>query len=226
MSHKYKCCSIFFCCIQTVISCFAYCFFCQNFSYFFFIFIDNCCITSHFTKQWFCNLYRFKLIFIIFYRFHQFVIFCTMHQMSRLDNQILYTVGNRTFQCLLYIVNFFSVTCLNMINNYLCSKCSSYRPFRICCLQCIFNSLYISHTAVIERSSEADYKNFILADFILITGIILRRIPGISSKVIRVRIFTFYQFFLCVSQFIPCSLCIAALFICIFISFLYIDCVN
>ena len=192
MSHKYKCCSIFFCCIQTVISCFAYCFFCQNFSYFFFIFIDNCCITSHFTKQWFCNLYRCKLIFIIFYRFHQFVIFCTMHQMSRLDNQILYTVGNRTFQCLRYIINLLSIAGLHMIDDNLGGKCSSYRPIRICLLQCIFNSLNICHTAVIKGSTKTYYKNLIFTNFILVTGIIFRSIPSVSAKIIRVCIFTLY----------------------------------
>ena len=63
-------------------------------------------------------------------------------------------------------------------------------------LQGILNTLYVSHAAVIKGSTKAYYQNFIFTDFILITCIILRSISGISSEVIRICIFTFYQFLL------------------------------
>ena len=79
MSHKYKCNTIFFRCIQTVIAGILHRFcgnrLCNNC----FICIDYSCIRSHLSKQWLCNFYSFKLIRICLYCFHQFVILCSMH---------------------------------------------------------------------------------------------------------------------------------------------------
>ena len=149
-----------------------------------------------------------------------------MHQVCRLDNQILYAVCDRSLQCLIHIVNAFSVSCLNMIDNDLRGKGSSYRPVRIRFLKCIFNSFNILYTAVIKRCSEADNKNLIFSDIILIQRIILGCIACISSKVIRICIFTFYQFLLGVCQCVPGFFRFLTLFIRLIRSLLYIDCVN
>ena len=45
--------------------------------------------------------------------------------MCRLYNQVLNTVINSTVQCLVHIINLLTITGLYMVNNNLCSKCSS-----------------------------------------------------------------------------------------------------
>ena len=64
MSHEYKCCSVFFHCIQTVKSCVFHCLCCDCFRYCCLVCIDNSRISSNFSEKWLCNLNRFKLIFI------------------------------------------------------------------------------------------------------------------------------------------------------------------
>ena len=113
-----------------------------------------------------------------------------------------------------------------MIDNDLRGKGSSYRPVRIRFLKCIFNSFNILYTAVIKRCSEADNKNLIFSDIILIQRIILGCIACISSKVIRICIFTFYQFLLGVCQCVPGFFRFLTLFIRLIRSLLYVDCIN
>ena len=57
MSHKYKCCSCFFCSIQAFILGYFYCLCCDCFCYGFLICIDHSCIGTNFSKQWLCNFY-------------------------------------------------------------------------------------------------------------------------------------------------------------------------
>ena len=146
--------------------------------------------------------------------------------MGRLYYQILYAVIRRTLQSLVHVVNVFAVSGLYMVNNNLCRKCSSYRPVGICLLNGVFNSLDIRRTAVIKGSAEADYQNFIFSDIILIAGIILGSIAGISAKVIRICILPFNHFLLGVCQGIPSRLCRRTLVICFLCSFLNINSVN
>ena len=48
-----------------------------------------------------------------------------------------------------------------------CTEGSSYGPVRISFLQCILDALDILCTAVIEGSTEADYKQLVFSDLIL-----------------------------------------------------------
>ena len=113
-----------------------------------------------------------------------------------------------------------------MIDNDLGGKCSSDRPVRIGFLQSVLNALDVSNTAVIKRGSEADYEQFIFADFITVAGIIFRSISSIPSKIVWICKFAGNQFLLGIRQGIPSSLCSLTLFIRVFVSFLHIDCVN
>ena len=110
-----------------------------------------------------------------------------------------------------------------MVDDDLCGKCSSYRPVGISCCDRILDTLDIRHTAVVKGSTEAYYQNLVLTDFILIAGIILGSISGISAEIIGICIFSLYQFLLCVGQCIPCCLGICTLFIGILSSLLHID---
>ena len=226
MSHKYKCNAIFFCCIQGIIICCCYCFRSDCFCYCFFIIVYSICIISDLTQQRFCYFYRFKFIFICIYGIHQFVILCTMHQMCRLNNQIFNAIIYGTFQSLIHVVDVLIITSLDVIDNDLCCECSSYRPVRICSLQCIFNTFDISNTAVIERSTKAYNQEFVFTDLITIARIIFGCITGISSEIIRISFFAFNQFFLSICQSIPCFFCFFTLLVCVLISFLNINCID
>ena len=112
--------------------------------------------------------------------------------MSWLNNQVLYTIINSSLKCLIYIIDFFTISCLYMVNDDLCRECSSYRPIRICCLNCFLDTTDVCYTAVIERCTKTYNKNLIFSNLILIQRIIFGRITCISSEIIRISIFTFY----------------------------------
>ena len=168
MAHEYECGSIFFCCVQIIISCFCYSCCCNGFCYFFFIIVDCFCIISNFSQKWLSDHYRIKLIFVFFYCLCQFIIFCSVHQMCWLYYQVLYAVVYCTVQSLLHIVDTFIISRFYMVDDDLCSKGSSYRPVWVCICKGFFDSSDISHTAVIEGCTEADYQQFVFTDFIFI----------------------------------------------------------
>ena len=166
MSHEYECCSVFFGCFQIIVSCIFYCFCCDVFCYFFFIIIDCLCVSSNFSKKRLCDLYRIKLICIFINGFCQLIVFCSVHQVGWLYYQVLYSVFYCTVQCLLHVVDVFTISCFYMVDDDLCCERSSYRPVRICSCKGFFNSSDICCTAVIEGCSEAHYQQFVLTDFI------------------------------------------------------------
>ena len=149
-----------------------------------------------------------------------------MHQMCWLYNEVLYAIVNRSLQCLIHIVDLLTITSLYMIDNDLCCKCSSYRPVRICCLDCFLNTTDICRTAVIEGCSKTYYKDFIFTDLISIERIILGCISCISSEIIRIRILSLNKFFLCICQCIPCFFRCCTLLICLVCSFLNINVID
>ena len=146
--------------------------------------------------------------------------------MGRLYYQVLNTICHSAVQCLIHIVDMFIISSLYMVDDDLCGKCSSYRPVGIGCCDRILDTLDISHTAVVKGSAEAYYQNLVLTDLILITGIILGSISGISAEIIGICIFSLYQFLLCVGQCIPCCLGICTLLIGILSSLLHIDSID
>ena len=77
--------------------------------------------------------------------------------MSWLYNEIFYTIFYGSVECLFYIVNFFTISCLYMVDDDLCCESSSYRPVRICCCQCILNAFDILCTAVVKGGTKAYY---------------------------------------------------------------------
>ena len=226
MSHEYKCCSVFCCCIYAVKSCFFYCCINKCLCNCFLVIVDHCSIFSDFTKHWLCDCNGFKFIFILIDCFYHLIIFCSMHKMCRLYNQVLNSVVNCTLECLIHVVNCFVISCLYMVDDDLCCESSSYSPVRISFCQSVFDSLDILCTAVIERSTKAYYKDFILTDLVLIARIIFGSIPCVTSEIFRACFFAFYQFFLCICQCIPCFFGSFAVLICCVSSFLNIDLVD
>ena len=102
-----------------------------------------------------------------------------------------------------------------MIDDDLCCKCTAYRPLRICCLDGLFHSPDVLYTAVIERCTKADDKNFVLSDAVLVEAVIKAGISSIPSKIVRICIFTAHHFFLNISKPVPFLLCQGTLRICL-----------
>ena len=113
-----------------------------------------------------------------------------------------------------------------MVDDDLCSKCTSYRPIRICFLNCFLNTTDISNTAIVERSTKAYDENFVLSNIICVQRIILGSISGISSEIIRICILSLYELLLCICQLIPCCFCCCTLLVCLIGSLLYINVID
>ena len=98
----------------------------------------------------------------------KFIIFCTVHQMSRLYDQILYTVINSTLQCLIHIIDFFTIPCLHMVDDDLRSKCTVGRPSPDMLPAVAFSTPPIScSTAVVKGSTKAYDKRVSLSPILI-----------------------------------------------------------
>ena len=126
MSHEYKCCACICCCFHIIKSSFLASFICDCLSNCFLVIIDHCSVITNFTEHWLCNCNRFKFVFVSINCLCHFIIFCTMHQMCRLYNKILNTVSYCTVKSLLHIIDYFIISCLYMVDDDLCCKCTSY----------------------------------------------------------------------------------------------------
>ena len=188
-----------------------------------FVLVDNSGIGSYLSEKRFGNLYGFKLIPVFVYCICQFVVFRSVHQVCGLNHQIFYAVCDCAIQRLLHIVDLFAVAGLDVIDNDLRGKCSPDGPVGIRCLKCVFDPFDIRNTAVIEGSAEAYHKKFIFTDAVAVERVIVGSVAGIAAEVIRIGIFSGYQFFLRVCQRIPGGLCFLALGVRVICAFLYID---
>ena len=160
-------------------------------------------------------------------RFHHFIIFCAMHQVCRLDDEVFHSVRYCTFQSLLHVVDALAIAGLNMVNDNLRRKSTPDRPVRISLFarhpQCPF---YILDTAVVVGCAKTDHENFVLSDLISVAGIIAGGVAGIKSEVVGTGIFTGDESFLTVCQCVPSLSGRSALRIGVFGALLDIDGIN
>ena len=146
-----------------------------------------------------------------------------MHQVGGLDDQVLHTVCHSAVHGLLHVVDLFAVTSLHMVDDDLCGEGAAHAPVRVCGLQSILDALDVLHAAVVEGGAEGDHQQLVVADVVLIAGIVLGSIAGVTAKVVRVGVLAFHQFLLGVGQSIPCSLGGFALSVGVIIALLHID---
>ena len=226
MSHEYKCGSILCCSVCTVISSSLNCLSSDCFCNCLLVSIYSRSVCSNLTKQRLSDLNRLKFILIVCNCLAKLIVLSTMHQMGRLYNQVLNTIIYSSLKCLIHVVNVLIITSLDMVDNDLCGKCTSYRPVRISLCKSILDAFDISYTAIVERSTKAYYQKLVLSDLILVTRIILGSISGVASEVIRISFFTFNQLFLSISQSIPCLFCCFTILIGSLSSFLNVDLID
>ena len=82
-----------------------------------FVIVDHCCVIANFAKHWLCDRYRLKFISVLVDCFYHLIVLSAMHQMSRLNNQVLNTVCNCTVKSLLHVVNVLIFSCLYMVDD-------------------------------------------------------------------------------------------------------------
>ena len=104
--------------------------------------------------------------------------------MSGLYDKVLYTVCYGSVKRLAYVVNFLAVALVNVINNDIGSEPSSYGVTRECCFEVVFNSADSQAAAVVEAGSEAEYQQLVVADLVLIPGVIEGSVAGVVVLVV------------------------------------------
>ena len=146
-----------------------------------------------------------------------------MHQVRRLDDQILHAIRNSAFQRLLHVVDPLAVARLDVVDNDLRRKGSADLPVWIRFRERRLDAADILCAASVEGSAEAHDKEFFLSCYAFIARIVFRRVAGIAAEVIGIRVLPFDHFFFFVGQHIPGSLCDRAHHIRIARAFLHID---
>ena len=190
------------------------------------VLVDNGGIAANLAQQGLGNGNALKLVLILVNGLAHLVILGTVHQVGRLDNQILDTVGHSAVKRLLHIVNLLAIAGLHMVNDNLRGEGAADAPIGVRGLQGILNAFDVRGAAAVERGAEADNQQLILADVIRVAGVILGGIAGVTAKVIGVSVFALDQLLLGIGQGIPCGLGGLALGVGIVIALLHIDGVN
>ena len=166
-----------------------------------FVVVDVSSGCAYFTEQRLSNGDR-HLVHIGLKGLDQLVILCAVHQVCRLYDQCLNAVCYSALQSLLHVVDLFAVTRVDMVDDDLRGECTAYGPVRICSRKSSLNAADRCDTAVVEAGAEADYKDLLVTDAVLVQRIIGRSVACVKSEVI---VFL-YEGFLSVGQSVPCSL--------------------
>lgn len=96
-----------------------------------------------------------------------------MHQVRRLDNQILDAVGNGTLKRLVHVVDLLAVAGLNVVDDDLRGEGTADAPIRVGGLQGVLDALDVSGAAAVEGGAEADDQQLIFADVVGIARVVL-----------------------------------------------------
>ena len=191
VSHEDDGCAFFSQDIQGIRACNVDCFINCSLSDSFLVSVDVISVFADFAQQRLSNLDGINLICELIHITHQLIILCAVHQVCRLDDQVLNAIVNCSLQSLLGIVDLLTVTCVDVVDDDLSCECSSDTPVRIRFSQSSLNTTDICGSAVIEGCTEGYHQQLILADVITVERIILGSIACVQSEVIRI-----VQFFL------------------------------
>ena len=149
-----------------------------------------------------------------------------MHQVRRLDNQILDAVGNGTVKRLVHVVDLLAVAGLNVVDDDLRGEGAADAPIRVGGLQGVLDALDVSGAAAVEGGAEADDQQLIFADVVGIARVVLAGVAGVAAKVVGVCVLALDQLLLGVGQGIPGSLSGLALGIGVGAALLHVDGVD
>ena len=185
--------------------------------------IDDGGIGADLTQHGLGNHDGLDLVLVLLQSLAHLVVLSAVHQVGGLHNQSLHTVGNRTVHSLFHVIDLLAVTGLDVVDDDLCGEGAADGPVGESLGQSILNALDVFHTAVVEGSTEGDDQQLLLADLVLIPGIIQRSIAGIAAEVLGAGLFALDQLLLSIGQGVPGSLGGLALGVCLVVAGLDID---
>ena len=188
--------------------------------------VDDGGIAAHLAQQRLGDSDRLELVAVAVHQLHHLVVLRAVHQVGGLDDQILHAVGDSALHSLLHVVDLLAVTGLHMVDDDLCSEGTADRPVGVSGLNGILDALDVRCAAVVEGGAEADDEDLVVADVVLIAGVILGGVAGVAAKVIGVSLFTLDQLLLGVGQGVPCGLGGLALGVGVLVALLHIDGVD
>ena len=100
------------------------------------------------------------------------------------------------------------------------------RPVGVCGLDGVLDALDVRCAAVVEGGAEADDQDLLVADVVLVAGVVLRGVAGVAAKVLGACLFALDHLLLSVGQSVPCCLCSLTLRVGILVALLHIDGVD
>ena len=149
-----------------------------------------------------------------------------MHQVGGLDDQLLHTVGDSALQSLLHVVDLLAVTGLDVVDDDLRGEGAAHGPVGVGRLQGVLNALDVGYAAVVEGGTEGYHQQLLLADLVLVAGIVLGGVAGVQTEVLRAGLLALHQRLLGVGQRVPSGLGGLALGVGLLGALLHIDGVD
>ena len=183
-------------------------------------------VRADFAEQGFRDRDGLELVRIRRDRRAKLVVFRAVHQMRRLDHEVLHAVFDRAFQRLIHVVDELAVARLHVVDDDLRGERSAHRPVGERLFERRLDAADIGRTAAVERRAEAHDQQLVLADAVRVSRIVQRRVAGVSAEVIGIGFLTLDQFLLRVRQRVPRGLRRRALRVGIRRAFLHVDRVD
>ena len=138
--------------------------------------------------------------------FHELVVLRAVHQVCRLDDEILHAICLRARQCLRDVVDLLAVPGLHMVDDDLGRERPAHGPVRIGLLDSLLDSADILCAAVVEGGAEAHHQDLVLADLIRVQRIVQGGVACVAAEIIGIRFLAFHKLLLFVRQRIPAGL--------------------
>ena len=188
--------------------------------------VDDGRVAADLAEQGLCDGDRFEPVAILVDGSTHFVILRAVHQVRRLHDEVLDAVGHSAVERLGHVVDLLAVAGLNVVDDDLSREGAADGPVGIGLLQGVLDALDIVDAAVVVGRAEGNDQKLVLADVILVAGIVLGRIARVKAEILGARFLTLDHGLLLVGQRVPGSLGSLALRVGLIGALLNIDRVN
>ena len=113
-----------------------------------------------------------------------------------------------------------------MVDDDLRGEGAAHGPVGVGLLQGILDALDVGYAAVVEGGAEGHHQQLLLADLVLVAGIVLGRVTGVQTEIVGAGFLTFHQCLLGIGQGVPSGLGGLALGVCLLSALLHVDGVD
>ena len=192
----------------------------------FLIGVDDGGVASHLTQHGLGDLNGLELVTNLVNGGAHLVVLSTVHQMGGLHHQLLHAVGDSALQSLLHVVDLLAVTGLDVVDDDLRGEGAAHGPVGVGLLQGVLDALDVGYAAVVEGGAEGHHQQLLLADLVLVAGIVLGGVAGVQTEIVGAGFLTLHQCLLGVGQGIPSGLGGLALGIGLLGALLHVDGVD